>query len=57
MERMRQATTAEAARQEGIAIAREMVSRVRNMVQGVQLSTPFARHQTALEVAQAIGPR
>jgi homocysteine S-methyltransferase len=57
MERMRRAGTAEAARQEGIAIAQEMVGRVRRMVQGVQLSAPFGRYQTALEVAQALGPR
>lgn len=57
MERMRRAATAEAARQEGVAIAQEMVRRVRPLVQGVQLSAPFGRYQTALEVAEAIGPR
>ena len=57
MERMRQAATAEGARQEGVAIARELVLRVRAMVQGVQFSAPFGRYQTALEVAQALGPR
>src|SRR5271163_814590 len=41
MERMRRADTAEKARQEGIAIAQEMVIRVRKLVQGVQLSAPF----------------
>jgi len=56
LERMRRAATAEAARQEGVAIAREMVTRLRAMVKGVQLSAPFGRYQTALEVAQAIGP-
>ena len=39
------------------AIAREMVARVRGMVQGVQLSAPFGRYQMALDVAEAIGPR
>jgi hypothetical protein len=38
MERMRAAENAEAARAEGIAIARQMVERVRPMVAGVQLS-------------------
>ncbi|HXP87468.1 MAG TPA: bifunctional homocysteine S-methyltransferase/methylenetetrahydrofolate reductase [Bryobacteraceae bacterium] len=57
MRRMRLADTAERARQEGIAIAQEMVSRVRPMVAGVQLSAPFGRYQLAVEVAQAIGPR
>ncbi|MGD1094187.1 MAG: bifunctional homocysteine S-methyltransferase/methylenetetrahydrofolate reductase [Bryobacteraceae bacterium] len=57
MERMRKADSAEAARAEGIAIAREMVERVRPLVAGVQLSAPFGRYQMAIEVAQAIGPR
>jgi homocysteine S-methyltransferase len=57
MERMRNASDAEAAKTEGIAIAREMVMRVRPMVAGVQLSAPFGRYQTAVDVADAIGPR
>jgi methionine synthase / methylenetetrahydrofolate reductase(NADPH) len=57
MERMRLADSGEKARQEGVAIAREMVERVRPMVQGVQLSAPFGRYQLAVEVAEAIGPR
>jgi methionine synthase / methylenetetrahydrofolate reductase(NADPH) len=57
MERMRAAENAEAARAEGIAIAREMVERVRSLVAGVQLSAPFGRYQMAIEVAEAIGGR
>ncbi len=57
MERMRRVESAEKARDEGVAIAREMVTRVRGMVQGVQLSAPFGRYQMALDVAEAIGPR
>ncbi|MDX1981388.1 MAG: bifunctional homocysteine S-methyltransferase/methylenetetrahydrofolate reductase [Bryobacteraceae bacterium] len=57
MERMRRADSAEKARAEGIAIAREMVERVRSMVQGVQLSAPFGRYDMAIQVAEAIGPR
>ena len=57
MERMRAAQSAEAARAEGIAIAREMVERVRPLVAGVQLSAPFGRYQMAIEVAEAIGSR
>ena len=57
MDRMRRADSAEKSRQEGIAIAREMVMRVRKMVEGVQLSAPFGRYQMALDVAEAIGPR
>jgi homocysteine S-methyltransferase len=54
MERMRGADTAEAARAAGIAIAREMVERVRPLTAGVQLSAPFGRYEMAIEVAQAI---
>ena len=57
MDRMRRAESAEQARQEGVAIAREMVQRVRPMVQGVQLSAPFGRYQMAIDVSQAIGAR
>jgi 5,10-methylenetetrahydrofolate reductase len=57
MEQMRRAENGEQARQEGVAIAREMVERARPMVQGVQLSAPFGRYQMALDVADAIGPR
>ena len=57
MDRMRNADSAEKARQEGIAIAQEMVIRVRKLVQGVQLSAPFGRYSMAIEVAEAIGPR
>ena len=54
MERMRSADSAEAARAEGVAIAREMVQRVRPLVAGVQLNAPLGRYQTAIDVAQAI---
>jgi homocysteine S-methyltransferase len=57
MERMRRADTADKARQEGIAMAQEMVRRVRPLVAGVQLSAPFGRYQMAVEVAEAIGPK
>jgi homocysteine S-methyltransferase len=57
MDRMRRVDNAEKAREEGVAIAREMVSRVAKMVQGVQLSAPFGRYQMAIDVAEAIEPR
>jgi homocysteine S-methyltransferase len=57
MERMQRVDNADKAREEGVSIAREMVARVRGMVQGVQLSAPFGRYQMALDVAEAIGPR
>jgi homocysteine S-methyltransferase len=57
MDRMRRVDNADRAREEGVAIAREMTARVRRMVQGVQLSAPFGRYQMALDVAEAIGER
>ena len=50
--RMRQAGERgkEAGLAEGIAIAREMLERVRPSVQGVQVSAPFGRVELALEV-------
>jgi methionine synthase I (cobalamin-dependent)/5,10-methylenetetrahydrofolate reductase len=57
MERMRRVDNAEKAREEGVAIAREMVCRVSKMVQGVQLSAPFGRYQMAIDVAEAIEAR
>jgi homocysteine S-methyltransferase len=57
MDRIRRAESAETARAVGIAIAREMVERVRGLVAGVQLSAPFGRYQTAIDVAAAAGSR
>jgi homocysteine S-methyltransferase len=54
MDRMRRADNAEKARAEGIAIAQEMASRVRQLVQGVQLSAPFGRYDMAVQVAGAL---
>ncbi|MEO7458290.1 MAG: bifunctional homocysteine S-methyltransferase/methylenetetrahydrofolate reductase [Gemmatimonadaceae bacterium] len=50
--RMRRASdkSKEHAVAEGIAIAREMLSRVRDSVQGVQVSAPFGKVELALEV-------
>jgi len=57
LERMRSADNAEKARQEGIAIAQEMVLQTRQLVAGVQLSAPFGRYSMAIEVAEVIGSR
>ena len=50
--RMRQAQERgkDAAQAEGVAIAREMLGRVRPLVQGVQVSAPFGKIGVALEV-------
>src|SRR5579862_2205703 len=57
MLRMAQADTPDAARQEGIEIAQEMLEAVRPMVQGVQVSAPFGRYNTAAEVIASLLPK
>ena len=54
MDLMRGVENAEAARAAGVAIAQEMVVRVRPLTAGVQLSAPFGRYEMAIEVAQSI---
>ncbi len=55
IDRMNRATTAETARAEGVAIAREMLAEVRGMVQGAQISAPFGRYSTAVDVVRVLG--
>ena len=55
IERMVKASTAEAARAEGVAIARDMLSAVREMVQGAQIAAPFGRYSCAVDVLEALG--
>ena len=57
MLRMAQADTPEAARQEGIKIAQEMLEAVRPHVQGVQVSAPFGRYAAAAEVIASVLPK
>lgn len=54
MDRMSRADTREAARREGTAIAREMLDTLLPHVQGAQISAPFGRVNTAIEVAEVI---
>jgi methionine synthase / methylenetetrahydrofolate reductase(NADPH) len=55
LERMARAQTPEAAREEGIAIAREMLVAARSMVQGAQISAPLGRYSLAVDVLEALG--
>jgi homocysteine S-methyltransferase len=50
LDRMHRIADKDAAREEGLAIARETLAEVRDMVQGVQVSAPFGRVQYALDV-------
>ncbi|HEX8189418.1 MAG TPA: bifunctional homocysteine S-methyltransferase/methylenetetrahydrofolate reductase [Pyrinomonadaceae bacterium] len=56
MERMRHASEKgkDAARDEGLAIARESLLDVRDVIQGVQVSAPFNNVKYALEVFEAL---
>ena len=55
LERMNRATSAEAARAEGVSIAREMLSALRHEVQGAQISAPFGRYSSATDVLEVLG--
>ncbi len=55
LERMGRAPTPEAARAEGVAIAREMLTALRDMVQGAQISAPLGRYSSAVDVLEALG--
>src|SRR6516165_2795307 len=55
LERMATARTPEHAKEEGIAIAREMLIAVRDMVQGAQISAPLGKYSSALDVLEALG--
>lgn len=57
IERMAAAPTPDAARAEGIKIAREMLHQVRGMVQGAQVSAPLGRYSSALEVLEMEAPK
>ncbi len=57
IERMARAQTPEAARAEGVAIAREMLVAVRNTVQGAQISAPNGRYSSAVDVLEALGAK
>ncbi len=53
--RIAKASTPEHARQEGVAIAREMLIAVREIVQGAQISAPMGKYSSAVDVLEALG--
>jgi len=55
LERMARAQNPEAARAEGVAVAREMLIAARQMVQGAQISAPLGRYSSAVDVLEALG--
>ena len=54
LERMREADAAGRASEEGIAIAREVVSGIRSMVQGIQITTAAGAIAAALDVVETV---
>jgi homocysteine S-methyltransferase len=57
LERMQRAPTPQTAREEGVAIAREMLVAVRHTVQGAQISAPQGRYSSAVDVLEALGTK
>ena len=55
LERMARAPNPEAARAEGVSIAREMLVTARETVQGAQISAPLGRYSAAVDVLEALG--
>jgi homocysteine S-methyltransferase len=55
LSRMTKCTNAEQCRNEGVAIAREMLIAVRGAVQGAQISAPLGRYASAVDVLEALG--
>jgi homocysteine S-methyltransferase len=54
IDRMARAPNADAARAEGILIAREMLHQVRGLVQGAQVAAPLGRYSSAVQVLDGI---
>jgi methionine synthase / methylenetetrahydrofolate reductase(NADPH) len=50
MKRMEKTESREAAREEGIKIAKEIIKEVKGYIQGIQVSPPFGNIETALKV-------
>ena len=57
LSRMSRAASPEAAREEGVAIAREMLVALRERVQGAQISAPQGRYASAVDVLEALGSK
>ncbi len=57
LNRMTRVASPEAARAEGVAIAREMLRAVRDRVQGAQISAPQGRYAAAVDVLEALGSK
>jgi len=55
LERMRRSSTSkQAAGAEGIAIARETLEQIKEIIAGVQIAAPFGRTDAVMEILQGI---
>lgn len=54
LERMKKVEGKEESRAEGIVIAREILEGIRGRVEGAQISAPFGRYETAIEVIDGL---
>jgi homocysteine S-methyltransferase len=54
LDRLRKAETPEAARAEGVRIAKDILEKVHGAVQGVQVRGPFEHYETAVEVLSVL---
>ena len=54
VERMRKTASADAAVNEGVTIAREIVAAVKGMAAGIQISSPSGRLDAALDVLDVV---
>jgi homocysteine S-methyltransferase len=54
MDRLRSIESKDAARAEGIAIARETLALMQDRIDGVQISVPFGRIETVNEILEGI---
>ena len=45
---------AERARQEGVTIAQEILTAIKDMVEGIQISPPLGNYELALEVLKVL---
>ncbi len=57
LNRMSRAASPEAAREEGVTIAREMLAALCERVQGAQISAPQGRYSSAVDVLEALGSK
>ena len=54
MERMKIANTGEAAKKEGVKIIQEIITEIKNEVQGIYLMPPLGKYELAVDIIQIL---